>query len=317
MDKQAQRIAEQADRYFVRRNNETPSQRRQREAWLAADVRHARAYEESQRTWEQLGDFVGDPSLQALKAADLAALTRPGWRRPAHLWMAAAAILLLLGVSYWAMRFVAPLPSPVRYATALGERRTEWLADGSKVVLNTESAIEVRYTRDRRDVELTQGEAQFDVVHDGRPFVVRTGLGSVTALGTRFQVRREADGDVVTLLSGKVEVERGAEQRMLKPNEQALVSASGGLTVRTVDPAQVDGWLDGWLRFSGATLSQVVAEANRYSARKLRIGDARLGSLQVSGNFRTGDGASIAAAISQILPLRVENRGTEVVLLPK
>jgi transmembrane sensor len=314
MDKQSKHIAEQAAAYFVQRRGETTTQRREREAWLADDEQHERAYEETGRVWDRTGDLRNDAHLQALKAADLAALQRPRWFRADWILSAAAMLALLLGVAYLAMRFMALSP-PVTYATALGERRTEVLADGTQVVLNTDSAIEARYTRGRRSVELQRGEAQFEVTHDtARPFVVSVGGDTVTALGTRFQVRRDTDATVVTLLKGRVEIAQGQQRRILQPNEQARLSANTGIAVQVIDPAQVDGWLDGWLRFRNAPLGQVVAEANRYSSRKLRLGDPTLAGLVLNGNFHTGDSASIASAVAQILPVRVDDRGADIVL---
>ncbi len=317
MDKHSRHIAEKATAYFVQRRGETASERRQREAWLAEDARHARAYEEARRLWERTGDLRGDAHLQALKAADLAALRRPRWTRASWIVAAAAVLVLLVGGAYLAQRFLTP-PPVVRYATALGERHTETLADGTQVVLNTDSVLEVRYTRSQRNVELQQGEAQFEVTHNAaRPFIVHVGKDTVTALGTRFQVRRGTDATVVTLLRGKVEVAQGNERRILHPDEQARLSGNADIVVRKIDPAQVDGWLHGWLRFRNAPLSQVIAEANRYSSHKLRLGDPTLAKLKLSGNFRTGDSASIAAAVALLLPVRVDDRGTDIVLLAK
>jgi transmembrane sensor len=186
------------------------------------------------------------------------------------------------------------------------------------VVLNTDTDIEVRYTRGRRGVSLLHGEAQFEVTHDAaRPFVVHVDGDTVTALGTRFQVRRNADAVVVTLLRGSVAVTQGPERRVLRPDEQAHLSPGDGIRIQAIDPAQVTGWLGGWLRFRNASLGQVVDEANRYSSRKLQLGDAGLASLKLSGNFRAGDSASIALAAEQILPVRVEDHGAGIVLRSK
>jgi len=77
------------------------------------------------------------------------------------------------------------------------------------------------------------------------------------------------------------------------------------------------GWLDGWLRFRGTPLAEVIVEANRYSPRKLRLGDPRLARVQLSGNFRAGDADSIADAARLILPVRIEKSGKDLVLQPK
>lgn len=317
MDKDSERIAEQAADYFARRCGETPSQRRSREAWLAADARHARAYAAMQRLWEHAANLRGDADLQAIKASDLAAVRRSRRFRPGRALAAAAALVLLLGGAYTATLRIAA-PPPLSYATELGERRTEILADGSRVVLNTDSALEVRYTRGRREIGLPRGEAQFDVAHDSaRPFVVRAGEGTVTALGTRFQVRSDAGAVTITLLEGSVEVARGSERRILRPNERAHLAAGTGIAVQPVDPERASGWLDGWLRFRNAPLEEVVAEANRYSVRKLRLSDPELAGIVLSGNFHAGDSASIASAVELILPVRVDDSGADIVLVPQ
>lgn len=318
MDKHSRHIAEKAAAYFVQRRGATASERRQREAWLADDAQHARAYEEARRLWDRTGDLRDDTHLQALKAADLVALQRSRRAKVGWILSAAAVLVLLVGGGYLTKRFLTTSTPPVRYATALGERHAAILADGTQVVLNTDSVLEVRYTRNQRSVELQQGEAQFEVTHDpARPFIVHVGEDTVTALGTRFQVRRAPDATVVTLLRGKVEIAQGKERRILHPDEQARLSDNAGIVVRKIDPAQVNGWLHGWLRFRNAPLSEVIAEANRYSPHKLRLGDPALGKLKLSGNFRTGDSASIAAAVAQLLPVRVDDRGTDIVLLAK
>src|SRR3546814_7268470 len=175
------------------------------------------------------------------------------------------------------------------YATDLGEQRTERLPDGTRIILNTQTAVEVRYSRQRREIALQHGEAMFEVAHDAaRPFVVATGDGSVTALGTRFQVRNEGAGAIVTLLEGSVEVTSQADRRQLKPGEQARYGAGAmGIDVRQIDPPATTSWLQGRLDFSGLPLAEAISEANRYSGVKLRLGDPRLADLPVGGSFRT------------------------------
>lgn len=319
MNHDPQTIVEQAADYFARRHEETALQRQQHEAWLAADAAHRHAYDEMARVWEHAGNLSEDPELQALRAQELAAIDRPRrlWRGGLLVAAVVALICVSLAVGYVALRQPEP-PAPVSYATQLGERRAETLQDGSRVVLNTDSAMEARYTQGRRGVALQRGEAQFEVAHDAtRPFMVSVGEGTVTALGTRFQVRREVGVDVVTLLEGKVEVSRGEQRRILQPNEQARLSATQGIQVVVIEPDQISAWLDGRLRFRNTPLGEVVAEANRYSSRKLRLGADALATLPLSGSFNAGDSAAIAATATSILPVRVDDSGADILLMPK
>jgi transmembrane sensor len=88
--------------------------------------------------------------------------------------------------------------------TATGEQRTLRLADGTLINLNTHSAVDVRFDEaapgraaGRRDlVETAHGDA--------RPFIVETREGSMRALGTRFLVKREAEGTRLSVLQSAV-----------------------------------------------------------------------------------------------------------------
>src|SRR3546814_13699857 len=104
--------------------------------------------------------------------------------------------------------FAPEPPSPaVAYATDLGEQRTERLPDGTRIILNTQTAVEVRYSRQRRQIPLHHGKAMPAVAHDpALPFVVATGHGSLTALSTRLQVRNDVVCAIHTLLDASVVV---------------------------------------------------------------------------------------------------------------
>ena len=311
------RIAEQAAEYYVRSRMETAVERRTREAWLAEDARHRRAYDDMRRLWDCAGDLRDDADLKALQRRHMATLRASRWFRSGWI-LASAATLALVLVGIYVMYFFDAPATPVSYVTQLGERRTETLVDGTRLVLNTDSALEASYTRGRRAVTLQRGEAQFDVAHDAaRPFVVTVDGSTVTALGTRFQVRRDAGEAVVTLLDGAVELAQGSQRHTLRPYEQARVSTGGGIAVASIDPERITGWVDGWLRFRRTPLAEVVAEANRYSARKLRLGDPALAGIELNGSFRAGDSASIASSVALMLPVRVEDGGADIVLLPK
>lgn len=319
MEQDPVRIAEQAAEYLARRApGARPPGRDGLDEWLQADARHAAVYEETRQAWLQLDPLRGDPELQALMRADLEAERRPRKvGRYLSLLAVAAVLVAAVGGYFHAQRLA--VPPPVSYATGLGERRSEMLIDGSRMVLNTGTVLQTRYTRDARQVDIRQGEAQFDVAHDaGRPFTVRAGEAGITALGTRFQVRHDAGGRTwVTLLQGRVEVVRGEERRVLLPNQQASWNSQAPMEVSAIDPEVMTSWLQGRLRFSGTPLAQVIAEANRYSTRQLRLGDPGLAAVELSGVFTAGDNASIASAAEMILPVKAVVQGAEIVLLPQ
>jgi transmembrane sensor len=317
-------ILEEAAAWFARRRDGACSDEAAFEAWRDRSDVHARAYAETERTWEQWKRLQNSARMREMTAAAMKATapkprhaTGPRWR-PLLAAASLAAIAVFGGIRLLPLVTHA---SPVAYSTRLGEQRTEQLPDGTRIILNTQTALQVRYSRQRREVTLQHGEAMFDVVHEAEhPFVVTTGEGSVTDLGTQFLVRNEDGMATVTLLHGLVEVAAQDQRKQLVPGEQARYGASiTGIPVRQVDPAGITGWMHGRLDFNGLPLSQAVAEANRYSAVKLRLGDPQLASLPVGGSFRAGDNAAIAAALSAVFPVRVARSGDahEIVLMSR
>lgn len=240
----------------------------------------------AQRELEAVWDAVG-----LLDAADFAeARPQRAWW-PMAVGMAAAVVV---GLSVW---FVAQ--RPVVYETKVGQRQAVVLADGSRVTLNTGSRIEVR----GRKVDLTRGEALFEVAHkpDASPFDVRTDLAQVRVTGTRFTVRREETGTDVNLIEGHVEV-RGqrsdAQLVKLQAGQAVAVDRAGHLgPVHPADTAGVTDWLEGRLTFSRTPLKEAVAEMNRYSDRKLIVVDDRISGLRIDGEFEAGNTEALAQAL--------------------
>ena len=317
---------EEAAAWFARRRDSacTPGEDAEFEDWYGHSEAHARAYAETENAWNQWKQLQSSDRMREMAAAAMAATT-PRRRSVAAdrrwgPWLAAACIVAAVvvgGVELLPRLLSTP---PVTYSTALGEQRTEQLPDGTRVTLNTETALQVRYGHGQREVVLQHGEAMFDVVHDAaHPFVVTTGDGSVTDLGTRFAMRDDSGTAIVTLLQGRVEITSGDAHKQLAPGEQARYGARiAGISVRKVDPAAVTAWLHGRLDFNGMPLAQAIADANRYSAVKLRLGDPKLADMPVGGSFRAGDNAAIAAALSAVFPVRVaRNDVHEIVLMPR
>jgi transmembrane sensor len=231
---------------------------------------------------------------------------------------AAAAAVVVVAVAAAAIVFGLHTSSPQLYAT--GDHGSEIsLADGSHVHMDIHTRLQARFGWWHRNVSLLQGRAVFDVVHDGRPFVVHVGADRVTVLGTRFQVDRRPDSDsvIVTLMRGSVSIDLASNdaQVQLQPGQQMSWQASTGhWNRRDVDTAVATSWTRGFLVFNATPLAQAITEINRYSARKLQLADPSLGNLQLSGSFRLGDAAETANALPYVLPVTVHDEGKEIIV---
>jgi transmembrane sensor len=299
-------------------------------AWLAASEAHAAAYRKANGVWDVFEQGDADPHLTALRQA---ALATPAPRRrwiPAAVGaglaasLAAAALLLpgQLGLTGTPSAPAADMvagtdaaPAAARLATARGERRTVRLPDGTRVTLNTDTAIALAYTPGNRHVRLLRGQALFEVAKDAsRPFSVEAAGRRVTALGTVFEVRLDPGRMKVVLVEGRVVVDRAAAASelpdpaptLLKPG-QALVAELGvPQRVATVDVGSELMWREGYVSLEDTPLAAAVAEMSRYTATPIRVLDEETGRMRVSGVFRTGDPERFAGLVRELLPVRVK-----------
>jgi transmembrane sensor len=218
-----------------------------------------------------------------------------------RLWASAA--LLLVGVlGLW---LTVATVGVDRIAVPRGEQRTVRLQDGSVVHVNADSKLTLHFSEAERRIELSSGQALFDVAPDkARRFRVRAGSTEVVAVGTRFDVRREADQKVtVTVLEGKVDVlqrSNAASAVRLVAGEQIHVGVPRVTPrVREVDAGAATAWVRGQAIFRGESLAHVVEELNRYSAVPLQIDDPQLLEMRINGVFNTYDVESFVGFLRQ------------------
>jgi transmembrane sensor len=142
--------------------------------------------------------------------------------------VAAAAVLASLAVGMFAIEQDLFAPG-TRYSTAIGDVQTVSLDDGSTVMLNTDTSIRVALTEHERRVQLTQGEAFFEVAKDKlRPFIVYAGEKRVMAVGTKFSVRRDRDDIQVVVTEGRVNLAASADQELVSPGTAHAPAAGAG-----------------------------------------------------------------------------------------
>lgn len=272
--------------------------------WLDAPGNKA-AYDEVDAFWRKSEALKDDPDIKAAVADALGRAAPPAAKPRRRGFAAALAVgvvaVIAGGYALWA---------PKVYSTGVGEQRTIQLADGSTVVLDTDSQVAVRLTGARRDIRLGRGQALFDVAHDGRrPFVVTAGATSVTALGTRFDVRREASGATVTLVRGSVEVRQGSAAEApqvwrLTPGQRVATQASAPRP-SPVDVDTATSWASGRLVFHAVPLRAAVAEFNRYERQKIEVADGPVGDELISGVFAVGDSETFVGSIADLHDLAV------------
>ncbi|MGE5501128.1 MAG: FecR family protein [Ignavibacteriales bacterium] len=298
-----------------------PEREAARDAWLAEHPAHVAAYDAVRGAMGTVDAVAADPRILALRASALSARggAGPVWRMAAGI---VGAVVLLGGGTAAVVGDRSPSaatavlervkhPGEAVYRTAVGERSTVTLPDGSVATLNTDTVLRVAYRDSVRGVQLVRGQALFEVAHaKARPFEVYAGDRVITAIGTTFDVRLDGGKVKVALLEGKVRVQERAKpavaptpQLVMAPGELLEARPAEPMKVRNEDLSLETSWRSGVLVFDETPLAQAVAELNRYSDRHLIVDDPGLGAFHVSGVFKTGDVDRFARTVAEILPV--------------
>ena len=300
--------------------------------WLQASADHLKAYEAAKQVCVAVSQNTSHPEIMAMRCAALSSRPRP--RATRYLLIAAGLATIAIGLGFFLMlaqsRNFARVPAQIAvarsaadnettfnpnsaiYRTQKGERSSVALPDGSAVVLDTDTAVEVAYSNIERGVRLFHGQAIFEVArHQPLPFRVHAGSRIVTAMGTRFDVRLLGPSDAptvrVALLEGTVNVTNAnrasLETASMVAGEVLQAPPSAPMRVQPDDAKTQASWESGVLVFNDRPLSEAVEEMNRYTTNPIVLADESSRDLRVSGVFNTRDPEHFAKTIAETFAL--------------
>lgn len=328
-------LIEEALRWFVVLRNKAASDadRQAFDLWRRSDPRHEDAWTRAQQVWMRVGK-IGPafanrrPPANARSLSPLAATPslRPVLSRPAtahsvtagrrrFLYAAAAAAVVAVPVGVM-------LSQPGLFAdhgTAVGERRTVSLADGSTVELAGASSVSVDFAADARRVVLHEGEAFFNIGRDAaRPFIVEAAAGRTQALGTAFDVKRQGDDVTVAVAEHSVAVSTAGGRVVVEQGHQVRYGQRHLGAVGAADLGRVEAWRRDRLVFHETPLGEVIADLERYRGGRIVVTDSRLREIPVTAVFDALQAEAALDTIASSLPIRMRRvTGLLVVLSPK
>lgn len=315
------RARAQAEYWLVRRLDSDARSERSAgfERWLAADPLHVAAYREAEGLWALGLEAARHPDIVA--AANRARhVVSPhaarAWFAPAFAIASLLMVLGVLGISWWG----APSQVVASYATPTGGQQTVSLQDGSTLLLDTDSAVNVRDGARAVAVDLLRGRVEFHVRHrPGRVFVVRAGGGLVTDLGTTFQVGIGSGGKVdVVLIEGSVAVAAPHAKVTLTSGEALQFSRAGVVEpVHRADLQAAVAWTHGEIAARDWRLSRLLAEMNRYSDTKIVVRGGGLDRVRITGTFRAGDQDTLVKVLETGWPIRARFVSPDRVVLSR
>jgi len=303
-------VQDQAIAWFARLQDSKASQRDREEFawWMASNPNHQAAYDKVVQLWQSpaLNDAISHYSAIPLQPA----------KRKSHpqRWAAAACIVLMSGWLLTVSGLIEHWQADI--ATGTGEQRRVALADGSTLVLNTNSAVKIDVAGERRGVTLLNGEAYFEVRPDNnRPFIVATGQGTVRVVGTRFTVSTGAATQVDVESGIVICASQQGGSRQLTAGQHTSISNQSVAAITGIDSSRAFAWLKGRLIFQDQALAEVIAELDRYHPGAIVIADARLGQTRITGNYKLNDTAAIVRSLAEIAGARVINLSSYLTVL--
>jgi len=293
--------------WLIRLQCPSPDDTREFEAWLEADPANAQAYVDAEALWN--GDTLRQAAVELKtthKPSPLARL-RPHWKP------LAAAAVLLVGIFT-----VGNLPVRLQadHLTVVGERQRLELNDGSKVLLNTNSAFSSDIDARQRVARLYQGEA-FIEVPAGRtqPLELQAGPLRASVRDSDFAVRY-LDGEAqVRVQRGDIDVLASADQRIRLSSGDSIRVGPNGIGQRERADMNKDlAWVQGRLVFENCPLSEVLAELRRYYPGWIISTNDKLEQVAVTGNYRLDQPLEAIRSLAHITSARVQEFPAVVIL---
>lgn len=335
-------IDEAAAAWFVRRHGDVSrADEAAFQGWLSSDSRHRAAYEAMAHAWQSLDATsvqdvarlrrgIASPTPVRARSARPAPAVDLGrrWFVPRMAFAGTAFAVAGTGALGW--HYWAHVPTfSQRFETRRGEMQTVSLPDGSTLRLDTDTQLEARLFRHRREVHIVRGQAMFSVASNPkRPFEVLARDVTVTVVGTRFTVRRtdsglESGNVLVEVQDGRVRVGTSSQgdaspARLVELGAGQAVATDGrGMLgdVLAIQPADVGAWQQGRVTFDNTTVLRALQEFERYGATRIVVGDPAVGAMRLTGSFDVRQVERFVRALPRVLPVRLHTRGNVTEIL--
>ncbi|RDS79742.1 DUF4880 domain-containing protein [Dyella monticola] len=344
--RQARRITEQAAAWYL--EQQEPLTERQRVAfleWLRASPQHVAEYF---AIAQMHGDLKAAAALQTQSVAALTERARrdnpvvlfphmenvlprergahpPRRRRALAAWAATAVVLAAIGLGVVRLPGHSEKTVQATMHGAVGNDaavHTMKLADGTLVQLDRNSVIDVHFDQHYRRINVVRGNVLFDIGKDpARPMLVNVGGHVLQDIGTVFDVKRDAQGDTLTVISGRVRVLKAPDPSVnagdvvlakdavadLTAGQQIELNAAGASAVHAVKIARATAWLPADIRFQRETVSDVARRFNAYTSKPLLIQSASIGDKRISGIFHANNPQAFVAYLATLPGVTVIN----------
>lgn len=272
--------------------------------WLGQSALHQQAWQKVEAIQGKLNVIparIAEPVLQQCDQSRRAFIQK-------------LAMLALLSPAIWLAYQTRPWHRwTADYRAGVGQQKAFTLPDGSELLLNTDTAVNLHFDQQRRVLQLVRGEVLISTTKNTaelRPFLVTTSQGTVEALGTRFMMQELPEATRVSVLEDKVRIQPGRApelKRVLQAGEQVDFNAHRIQATQTLATG-ADAWQHGSLVVVDRPLQDVLTELSRYRHGFI-VCDERIKQLKISGAFPVNNIDQSLEALTASFPVR-QNRLT-------
>lgn len=285
---------DQALNWLIELDSADAEQQARFQTWLAADPAHRDAFDKARAVWESEPVVIAASVIAQPARPSFIRRLRPHWKP-----LATAAVLLIGLFSFTNL----PMRIQADHITVVGERQRLQLDDGSKVLLNTDSAFSSKISATQHVARLYQGEAFFDVpVAQGLPLEIQAGPVRMSASSTAFAVRYLDGVAQVLVQRGAVDVQsmQGNNKVSLNAGDSLRIGPAGFEQPEKLDATRDLAWVQGRLVFDNCPFSEVLAELRRYYPGWIVNTNPRLESVAVTGNYRLDNPLDVVRSLAHV-----------------
>jgi transmembrane sensor len=333
------RIKQEASDWVAKQDHGfTPAEQDAFFEWLAADPRHSDCYSERQIMWKDLDVLIEwRPEHSVEPNPDLLVV-----RRTATIIKWVGIISTLAAVFVIGLLVKNPWINPgeneaILLTSSQGALFYEYhvMEDGSIIELNRGAQLSVIYSKDKRLVNLMNGEAHFTVAKNpNRPFVVQARNTVVKAVGTAFNVSLNSEEIEVLVTEGRVLVdaslphtEESENIKGINPSQElvagqgsrlSLIEKNASVRIENFSIEQINerlAWKNEALEFTATPLSEVILEFNRRNHTQLVINDAVLKNRSITATLRPNNLEGFIELLELTLDVRMEREGDSKIVL--
>jgi transmembrane sensor len=277
--------------------------------WRNADITHEQAWQYMSKLNGMLAAVPRDLAANSLRSANQTSSRRQALQTFALL-IVGVSVGTTVGPRLYRSDFSQTMLADI--STQLGEIRPHTLVDGTELILNTDTAINIDYNAMHRRVQLVAGEFKVKTSADhltttqrnSLPFLVTTHDGEIRPIGTEFTVRRTNEYTLVTVQAGQVLITNKQGQKLQLNNGESASFTADKIEKITNNNLNASAWAKGKLVVAQMRLDDFLVELQRYRRGVIRTEPA-VRSLAISGTFDINDAEHTLTVLEQALPIQL------------